>query len=284
MQEEASDHYEKLVPENSETYFNESFFQEVWPKLLCTEEAGVNLTGVENPQKRAEEIYTGLVPSLDTYIEKYLIPTSKEAAETDEAFFTRVCSAMFTLNFKNRASKGWQDCWPATAIEVGRTNCTLGSLVLARALENAGYSRNEMEFGMPGPISHAVVIAKSKYIDQANSVVVDVTRSADIDGIRTYRVVESDDVTTMEKIPFRRIPVCAVEQGVAPLIWNLSSMINRNDGSAKVLTERLGLDKSRSYADWARDNLLSKNWENKRMENQPEWVKEKQEVAVRFKQ
>ena len=54
----------------------------------------------------------------------------------------------------------WKDCWPITALKVGRTNCALGSLVLARALTKSGIPEEELEFGSPGPISHATVSHK----------------------------------------------------------------------------------------------------------------------------
>lgn len=268
-----------------ESYFREDFFRESWPRLLITVERPIDLSGIENPQKRAKAMYDSLMPSLDTYIEKYDLPVIKRGEETDAQFFTRVCDAMYTLNTRNEANKGWRDCWPSTAFKIGRTNCALGSLVLARALEMAGYNREELEFGMPGPMSHAVIIAKGRYyIDPANGVVLNVRQGEIIDDIKTYEVIETADIQVMDKVPFRLIPVCTVEQGIAPLIWNIGSMLSENDEIANDLATQFGVNKEHPYTSWAKESLLGESWGLKRFQSQSAWIKEGRESEERLRQ
>lgn len=191
---------------------------------------------------------------------------------------------MYTQNNHSTAKNDQRDCWPSTAIEVGRTDCALGTLVLARTLEKAGYDIGEMEYGLPGPMTHAILIIKGKYyIDQANGVIVKVTGNNSVDNIKTYQVIQNDNKDIMKKVPFRRIPVCNLKQGVAPLIWNLSNLINQTDIVSINLVNRFKLDKFYSYASWAKHNLLPENWDTTRMTSQPEWKTEIKEIDIRFK-
>lgn len=266
--------------------FPKSFFEKTWPKTLVGGESKIEVTGNESPEQLAEKMYEDLKPSLDAYIKKYNLPVEKLPNESDEAFFTRVVKTMYDLNEKNREHKGWMDCWPSTALEVGRTNCALGSLVVARVLEKAGYV-DDVHYGFPGPMTHAVIITKGKYLDPANGVVLDVVEDKKkVDGISTYWVIEIADAEIMEKVPFRRIPVTTVEQGVAPLVTNMGSMIHRGDKrgdkTAEELIERFNLDRSNPYGNLGRDNLLGENWNLRRIFNQEEWQQEKKEVDARF--
>ena len=281
--------------ENGKEKFDEKiFFENTWPNLLCAESKSIDLTGIDNPQERAEILYSNVIPSLDAYIKKFSLPIIKKNEETDEAFFTRICSAMDNLNSENKEKESWRDTWPSTAIEIGRTNCSLGSLVLGRALELAGYDRDEIEFGLPGLGSHAVIIIKNKYIDQANGVVVDVVKDTEVDGIKTYQVQVPDeaDEKLMMLLPFRRIPVCTLEQGVNGLITNLGSMRSRlkktdtppeEMETAQDLNKRFKLNKTQPYSDWGRENLLPKNWNVERMEKHDAWKNELTEVSARFR-
>ncbi len=280
----ASEAYQELLAGTETDKFPQSFFENTWSHTLIGQESTIDVTGNESAYELAEKMYAELVPSLDAYIEKYDVPAEKLPDESDEAFFERVNDTLYNLNEANVDSKGWRDCWASTAIDIGRTNCALGSLVVARALEKAGYEDDDVQYGFPGPMTHAVIIAKGKYIDQANGVVLDIEKDSIVDDIQTYRVVEHPDAEKMEKVPFRRIPVTTAAQGVAPLVWNMGSMIHRGDKTAEELIERFNLDRTNPYGNLGRKNLLEENWSQKRMTEQSEWQQEKEEVDARFAQ
>ena len=268
-----------------EKYFQEIFFQKVWPKLTGIENIP-NINDVQgNPEKIAGRLWESLAPALDAYITKYNLPVTKDARQTDDEYFSALVAKMYQLNERVAGHGGWENVWPKTAIEIGATNCALGSQVLGRALQKAGY---EVEFGMPGPESHAVALAKKSdgrkvYLDQANGVMVDIAGEQSVHGVKAYRI-ETDN----KNIPFRLIPVCSLEKSTAATVWNLASLRKsaaspregRFHTQALKLMDRFGLDWKISYGDWAKRTILPE-W--KGLLRRPEWKKEQEESSARIR-
>lgn len=243
----------------TEFYFQKIFFHRVWPELT-----GVELTDVsailENPRQLSEILWHSMLSAIDKYIKRYGLEVNTK--EEDINKFRDVVEKMHTINQLNLKEGKWYDCWPVTALEKGPTNCSLGSQVLGRTLQQAGY---QIEYGMPGPMSHAVIFIRAKdgrrhYLDSANGVTVEVGEEIEINGIKAYRI-ETKDI----RVPFRLVPVCSLEESTASSIWNLNSLkkateFDLQDGieasNAQELMLRFGLDKNIDYGSWARESIL----------------------------
>ena len=264
-----------------EQYFNDELFVEVWPRLTGTEP--INITDFETPDEKTEAMHRNVVPALDSYIDKFQIPCEMETDETDSEFINRLVTNLYEMNQK--VSGDFGDSWPATALELGRLNCSLGSLVVARALERAGYPTDEIEYGWPGPLSHAVIVAKNMYIDQTNGVVAPLAGFSTIDGIKTYKI-DVEGLADVQKlnIPFRLVPISSVDKGTVSQISNLGPLISdakTNEHSA-LLVRKFGLNPELWYGNLAYDNLLSPNWNQRRMMAQTEWKQEKATSSKRI--
>ena len=258
----------------------QTFFDDTWPELLGT-------TYRSEPSEISntlETMHDEMKPALDAYIDKYNLPIEKNPGETDVEFFNRAVSAMFNLNEKNIEHKGWKDCWPSTAIEIGRTNCALGSLILAHILEKAGFEESNLQYGFPGPMSHAVVIVETVenmfYLDQTNGIVAKVAPGENVDGIETVTINPANE-SEKEKIPYRTVPVTKIANGVAPIIWNLGSMQRREGPDNEGLATRFNLSPDMNYSTLGRD-LLGPNWNQKQMLEQETWANEKTESDNRI--
>lgn len=264
-----------------EKYFNEELFVEVWPKLTGTEP--LNITDFETSDDKTEAMHRSIVPALDKYIDMFQIPNEMGVNESDDEFFNRVVGTLYGMNQNTPGNFG--DCWPTTALELGRLNCSLGSLVVARALERAGYPTDEIEFGWPGPLSHAVIVTKNRYIDQTNGVVVPLSGSLTIDGIKVYRIAgESLDSGEREKVPFRLVPVSSVDKGTVALISNLGPLISdsKNNEQSAQLVNRFNVNPELWYGNLAYDNLLLSNLNQRSMMAQPEWQNEREASSKRI--
>lgn len=266
-------------------YFQQTFFNQVWPKLGGSKLPAIQLV-LHNPHELSKLLWKSLLPTIDQYIEKYNLQINT-MLRNDSAKFQEIVERMFRLNQQHAKIGKWYDCWPATAIEKGSTNCSLGSQVLGRTLQQNGYT---VEYGMPGPMSHAVIFTKTKdgiihYLDSANGVTVEVAEEVNVKGIKTYRLQTED-----ERIPFRLIPVCSLEESVATSIWNLNSLRQaaRNDSqnnlegtNAQILVAQLKLNKDIDYGSWAIDHLLPQ-WKNLR--DHSTWKQEMAESGQRIAQ
>lgn len=260
-----------------ETYFNETFFPKVWPKLIG-EEGRVDIGVKESSGVVGKKLWDSMVPSLDLYAKKFELPQGKKDGESDQEFFKRLVDKMYGLNQKNK--EHW-DAWPAKALEDGATNCSMGSQIAFRVLEKAGFA---VEYCMPGPLTHATVIAKTEggqgyYLDQANGVVIPVKGEKDIDGIKAYEI-ETDD----PRVPFRLVPVFPIEKSVATQIWNLDSLISkalqeRSDEVLVSLVKRFGLEPKINYGKWARDHIFPEAGD---LSKQEIWKREKDESSKRI--
>lgn len=264
-----------------ESYFQNVFFKEVWPKLMAVPTETVNVEEIGNsPEQLVLNLWESLVPSLDAYIEKYELPTNKNESQTDEEFFNDLLARMQELN---QGEKGTWSCWPERAMETGAANCALASQVLSRVLEQAGYNP---EYGWPGPLSHAVVFAEGEngqkhYLDPRNGVSAEVVEEVNIHSVKAYRI-ETDN----ENIPFRLIPVSPKEYSVATQIWNLSSMKRKAEGkdSNSVTVELTNRYDTWNIPDakWAKERILPTGWND--LLKYPEWKKEQEESSIHIQQ
>lgn len=260
-----------------ETYFNETFFSKVWPRLIG-EEGRVGVGAKESANVVGKKLWDSMVPSLDLYAKKFELPQEKQEGEFDQDFFQRLVDKMYSLNQKNK--ERW-DAWPAKALEDGAANCSMGSQVAFRVLEKAGFA---VEYCMPGPLTHATVIAKIEggqgyYLDQANGVVIPVKGEKDINGVKAYEI-ETDD----PRVPFRLVPVFPIEKSVATQIWNLDSLISkalqeRSDEGLVGLVKRFGLEPKINYGKWARDHIFPEAGD---LPKQEIWKREKEESSRRI--
>ncbi len=80
---------------------------------------------------------------------------------TDTEYFELLVDKMYghnmTVRRQDKELMKWS-MWASVANETGTTNCSLGSQVFLRLLENAGYG---VEYGTPGPLTHSIAFAKS---------------------------------------------------------------------------------------------------------------------------
>ena len=257
----------------AEFYFQETFFIEVWPKM-CGTEVGDISEQFKDSRQLAETLWQSMISTIDQYIIQNNFTLDLKV--TDGQSFRALVDKMYTINQQNATQTEWS-AWPVVSLETNVTNCSFGSQVLGRILQKANY---KVEYGMPGPMSHAVIFAEARdgkiyYLDQANGVAVEVAGVLDVDGIKAYRI-ETED----EKIPFRLVPVCSLEESTANTIWNLNSLrqtaiFDKEDGikdnMAQRLVQEFGLNSDINYSSWAIDHILPK-WKNIR--NHPTWQKE----------
>ena len=219
-----------------------------WPHICGQElDASFNL---DDSEMLASALWNTLTPQIDAYIKQYGLVTGKNMAISDEMYFQSLMTAMYQLNQGNMEASAWS-AWPAVALDTGVTNCSLGAQVAGQALRRAGYA---VEYGMPGPLTHAVIFARDAggavfYLDPANGAIARVTAEGQIGTVTCYQI-ETDD----ERIPFRLVPTCSLEQSVATTIWNLASL--RASGEQVQLAERLQIDGQAPYGDWARDHII----------------------------
>lgn len=221
----------------SEIYFGSMFFQKIWPKLMGDESAVPDLTAAKgNPEATAQTLWASMGPAIDRLAERHALPVQRQPDQTDMQFFESLVAAMYKLDCKETTpdrTPQW-NAWPSAAMETGATNCSFGSQVLGHVLRNAGY---QVEYGMPGPLSHAIVFARDGennifYLDQANGVTARVVGEEVVGGIRAYRIE-----TDLDAIPFRLVPVCTLEQSTFTTISNLGSL--RQEGVTDVKTGAL---------------------------------------------
>ena len=150
-------------------YFKTIFFSKIWPKLGGRKLSNINFS-LLNPMEFSKVLWESFVPMIDQYIFINKLWLKKGKRQRDINVFDTLVTKMYAINQLNSEEGKWYDSWPVTAIEKGPTNCSLGSQVLGRILQQSGY---EVEFGMPGPISHSVIFARAKdgkihYLDPAN--------------------------------------------------------------------------------------------------------------------
>ena len=284
----------------SEIYFDSIFFQKIWPKLMGDEASVPDLTAAKgNPEAMARTLWASMGPFIDRLIEKHALPISRQPEQTDIQFFESLVAAMYKLDRKATTSDRtpqW-NAWPSAAMKTGATNCSFGSQVLGHVLRNAGY---QVEYGMPGPMSHAVIFARDRennifYLDQANGVTARVVGEETADGIRAYRIE-----TDLDAIPFRLVPVCTLEQSTFTTVSNLGSLRQEavTDGKTGALSQAGALmgtyditprkddpaeeaDANMQYSDNA-IRMIIPEWEG--LYAKPEWQKEHEESSWRIRE
>ncbi|OIP97151.1 hypothetical protein AUK40_03840 [Candidatus Wirthbacteria bacterium CG2_30_54_11] len=220
----------------------------IWPHI-CGQELGVPVD-MHDPQMLAAGFWKTLIPQIDAYIERYSVPIERSEGISDECYFQSLVSALYELDQRNIQGLKWS-AWPAVALDTGVTNCSLGAQVAGQVLRRAGY---EVEYGMPGPLTHAVIFVRDAdgtvfYLDPANGVTAKATAGGHIGTVTCYQI-ETED----ERIPFRLVPACSLEQSVATTVWNMASL--RASGEDAALVERLQIDGQAPYGDWARKYIL----------------------------
>ena len=236
------------------------------------------------PEQRSEYLYQRLLPALDLHIQKYQLPHELKPGEGELGFFTRLVDKMYALNQQHKGC--WSDCWPTTALELGRTNCAYGSLILARALDKAGFPANTIEYATPGPLSHATIVVSGFYLDQANGVVVPATETQLVGNIKCYILdLSKQPADVREKIPFRLVPVHSVAIGVRSLISNLDPLIeDARSGNAEAisLVKRFKVGMEKIYSRYAFTQLMPAGWERTELMSHAEWKTEYEESSKRI--
>ena len=260
-----------------ETNFSPKFFSETWPKLGGVEVAD-SVIAASSPKERCTILWNSLTPSLELLGRQFNLPFTKTLGESDGDFFRKINEALHCDDEHIDNNQQKMSIWPSVAKETGLINCTLGSQIEGYVLEKAGYG---VEFGMPGPMSHAVIIAEDEagekfYLDSANGIIEKISGVKVIGGVKTY-LIETND----PRIPYRLIPVCALAESVATTIWNLASLREDAKTNSEFVkyAEGFGVQEGMAYGDWALYNLLPR-WSN--VAQHPEWLKEKQESSERI--
>lgn len=262
--------------------FEQDFFDKPWTSIT-----GVTINGIENlktSDQKTRYLWDSISSSLDNYIDSHKIPHDKLENETDMEFFIRLITKIYTLN--QQTTGCWRDCFPKTAQEVHRANCALGSLIVARALIRSGSNENELEFGFPGPLSHAVIFSKGYYLDQANGIITSIKDEINVNGIKTYRLeVDETDSDISLKIPFRLVPAASVDKGVITLISNLDPMIQdavNGNAEAQELVRRFEINQDKKYSQYAYGVLMKPSWNPALLMTNPVWQQELAESSQRI--
>lgn len=221
-------------------------------------------------------LWKALGPSLDTLANKLQLPKQKPAEMIDTEYFEFLVDKMYGQNTTTKRQDDdllkWS-IWPSVANETGATNCSLGSQVLLRLLENAGY---EVEYGTPGPLTHSIAFAKSGedyyYLDPTNGIVEKVAETTIVDDIKVH-VLKTDNF----KCPFGAVPAFPPEYSTVATISNLEALQSENERPehsdfVTKLAKGFNMQENQHYLAWTKNNLFSewdklatgKYWEEER--------------------
>jgi len=278
---ESNDKKEVMLTKTQES--EKEFYNGPWQQMTECEVLGVET--LKTPEEKACHLYDALIPALDTYIEKYKVPTEPKPNETLRDFLSRITERMYGLNQQHE--KCWGDAWPTTALDIGRTNCAYGSLILARAINRAGVPIESIDYATPGPLSHAAIIVDGLYADQTNGVVVPASKAGFVGNIKCYKLnLSGVSAEAADKVPFRLVPVHSVPVGIRSLVSNLDPLIeDSGEGGidAVDLVNRFGIGGEQIYAKYAFEYLMPKGWTWQEMKTHPEWQKEYEESSKRIK-
>ncbi len=211
----------------------------IWNKISLGDPVGLSPVW-ENKQETLQTLWEAFAQGIDKYIEKFEIPTEKNAGESIREFMLRVLMEM------RQARPGMQnpsECEnPRVAVELGGGgyNCVLGTQILARVCERVGI---EVYCGVP--YGHAVAVVREEnngylFVDTANG---------DIATLQTFRsnadvgnitmLVMDEMLYGRELSPYELVPVITVQQSVALTIANLQiyteETSKKSDFAAKVI-------------------------------------------------
>ncbi len=191
---------------------------------------------------------------------------------------------MYALNQEHKGC--WSDCWPTTALELGRTNCAYGSLILARVLDKVGFPVDKIAYATPGPLSHAAIVVDGFYLDQANGVAVPATETQPVGNINC-RILDlsGQRADVREKVPFRLVPIHSVAVGVRSLVSNLDPLIEdarSGNPEAVSLVKRFKIGMEKIYSQYAFTQLMPVGWERSEMMSHAEWKAEYEESSKRI--
>jgi len=259
-------------------FFKDEFFLKIWPRL-GGKKISWALFESQTPINKATMLWNSLTPSINLLFKKISLPLRNDPNETDENYFKRVTSKIYEKNLKLDSIHQKFSIWPSVALETGGANCSLSSQAQGLFLQKLGY---KVEFGLPGPMSHAVIFVEDRerdkyYLDPANGTMCKVVGEEEIEGIKTYLIKPED-----ERIPFRRVPVCSLEESIATTIWNLASLKQDavNNVESASLVKRFGVERDIPYGDWTLDNLLP-TW--RKLKQHPVWEQEERESSERIR-
>jgi len=232
--------------------------KDVLPKVFIDEQKVKFIEG--DTEKNRKCLWEALGPSLDVLIEKFQLPKQRPEGMTNLEYFESLVNTMYRLNMNVRRTDKelvkWS-VWTSVANETGATNCSLGSQVFLRLLENAGY---EVEYGTPGPLTHSIAFAKSGedfyYIDPTNGIVEKVAETIEVEGIKVHVIKTSNF-----KCPFEAVPAFPPEYSVVATISNLQALQSENDRPAHSefvtnLASRFNMTGNRRYQQWVTQNLF----------------------------
>lgn len=260
----------------------EEFFKVFWKATTGFEADRIN--DFLTPKQRSEYLYQCLLPALDLHIQKYQLPRELKPGESELGFFIRLVDKMYALNQEHKGC--WSDSWPTTALELGRTNCAYGSLVLAKALNMAGFPMDTIEYATPGPLSHATIVIGGFYLDQANGVVVPAKETKSVGDIKCYVLdLSNQPLDVVQKVPFRLVPVHDVPTGVRSLISNLDPLIEdacSGNPEAVSLVKRFKIGMEKIYSRYAFIQLMPAGWERSELMSHAEWKAEYEESSKRI--
>jgi|GEM_PF-2104934 len=237
--------------------------QDIFPQVLIEQKSVEFVEGAVDRNRQA--LWETLKPSLDVLIDKFELPRKKPEEMTDVQYFEFLVDKMYGQNMTvrrlDREQVKWS-VWPSVANETGATNCSLGAQVFLELLDTAGY---DVEYGMPGPLTHSIAFAKSGedyyYIDPTNGIVEKVAETIEVDGIKVH-VLKTDNF----KCPFEAVPAFPSEYSVVATVSNLQALQSEHDRPnpsefVATLETRFGLVENQHYLEWVKQNLF------------PEWDK-----------
>jgi hypothetical protein len=269
---------ESVVDDSIETHLQ----QDILPKVLIHSQ---NVEFIEGDvDENRKNLWKAIGPSLDELAEKFQLPKQKPNEMTDVGYFKFLVEKMFrqssSVRRKDKELPKWS-VWPAIAMETGAANCSLGSQIVLRLLENAGY---DVEYGTPGPLTHAVAVAKSGsdtyYIDPTNRIVEKVAETTEVDGVKVY-ILKTDAFSC----PFEAIPAFPPEFSVVATIANLQALQSENDklvhsDFVEKVAEWFSMNKNRNYLGWVKENLFPE-WD--KLTTTKYWKEEKARVETKLR-
>lgn len=253
--------------------------QDILSKVLIHSQNVEFIEGAVDENRK--NLWKAIGPSLDKLAEKFQLPKQKPDDMTDTEYFKLLVEKVHRQNSavrrQDKELPKWS-AWPAIAMETGAANCSLGSQIILRLLEKDGY---EVEYGTPGPLTHAVAMAKSGsdtyYVDANNGFVEKVAETTEVDGVKVY-ILKTDD----SNCPFEAIPAFPPEFSVVTTITNLQALQSENDktahsGFVEKVAEWFNINKNRHYhyLEWVKDNLFPE-WD--KLTTSEYWKEEKARV------
>lgn len=229
----------------------------------------------DTPEMLLAQMWEALKPKLDEYIEKFDVPATRTANETDEQFLLRTLQRLKEVNQGKRDKRDWSEC-PEIALDIGEGafNCVLGSQIVARVCE-----RNSISVEAGFVIGHFVAVAKTSdgrrlFVDVANTEIAELKEEDE----NTYILGET--IQGRKMLAYTRLQHLPIQYSVVATINNLRPLIraaSEGNDFAQQVVEILQPDSNAPY-ETVKGVLMSQYVKEY---DSPEWLAERDLVPER---